>query len=191
MIDIRIKFKKSSYFYKTSPQIMHSFSNLFPKSNKYSNNYSNIQPPFAWHSPSNTGIQSNNDVCFSSNPTTSTKLISQQQQTSPNNILTSINPPPIYNNSTNSQQYYNNSNNIQESSQHYYRNQNNNQQEERRGGEINSINQPNNCAWGVVNKQMQHHFVPTPSTPVPAIYSGTSPSPPQRFGVGGVGGGGR
>nr|CAD2179068.1 unnamed protein product [Meloidogyne enterolobii] len=150
--------------------------------------YGNIQPPFAWHSPSNTGIQSNNDVCFSSNPTTSTKLISQQQQTSPNNILTSINPPPIYNNSTNSQQYYNNSNNIQESSQHYYRNQNNNQQEERRGGEINSINQPNNCAWGVVNKQMQHHFVPTPSTPVPAIYSGTSPSPPQRFGVGGVGG---
>uniref|UniRef100_A0A915MM14 NR LBD domain-containing protein n=1 Tax=Meloidogyne javanica TaxID=6303 RepID=A0A915MM14_MELJA len=72
-----------------------------------------------------------------------------------------------------------------------YGNQNNNQQEERRGGEINSINQPNNCAWGVVNKQMQHHFVPTPSTPVPAIYSGTSPSPPQRFGVGGVGGGGR
>ncbi|CAK5083387.1 unnamed protein product [Meloidogyne enterolobii] len=187
MVDIRIKFEGSPLLNLATA--IHSFLNLFfsLKSTKYSNNYSNIQPPFAWHSPSNTGIQSNNDVCFSSNPTTSTKLISQQQQTSP--ILTSINPPPIYNNSTNSQQYYNNSNNIQESSQHYYRNQNNNQQEERRG-EINSINQPNNCAWGVVNKQMQHHFVPTPSTPVPAIYSGTSPSPPQRFGVGGVGGGG-
>uniref|UniRef100_A0A1I8C0I5 Uncharacterized protein n=1 Tax=Meloidogyne hapla TaxID=6305 RepID=A0A1I8C0I5_MELHA len=143
-----------------------------------------MQPPFAWHSPS-TGIQS--EVCYSSNPTTSTKLISQQQQTSP---TSTINPPQIYNNSTNSSQYYNNS--IQDSSHYYNTNQQNNQEERIIPRETNQIinNQPNNCSWGVLNTQMQHHFVPTPSTPVPAIYSGTSPSPPQRFGVGGVGGGG-
>ena len=156
-----------------------------------------MQPPFAWHSPTNTGGIQSNDICFSTNASTSsTKLISQN---SPNS---SINAPPLYNNSTNSQ-YYNS--NIQEST-HYYRGQNSQirqNQEERtlpilpnRGQTttnnnilVNNQQPPPNCSWGVVNTQM-HHFVPTPSTPVPAIYSGTSPSPPQRFGVGGVGGGG-
>ncbi|KAF7634316.1 hypothetical protein Mgra_00006282 [Meloidogyne graminicola] len=135
-----------------------------------------MQPPFAW----NSSVIQSNDICFTSdNSTTSTKLISQ---TSPNSSSSFNAPPP---------QYYNSEN------VHYYTSHSNTQQtqEERtlQRGEINNqlINQQPNCAWGVINTQMQHNFVPTPSTPIPAIYSGTSPSPPQRFGIGGVGGGAR